>query len=156
MRKFLTAGVIGVALAYFLDPKSGKQRRNMALDKIGSKAGRAVNQAGNQAQNVSQQATGAVKQRGSSPPDNPNPDDKTLTDRVESQVFANTEFGREHLNINTVDGVVYVRGELHTQDQINQVVSEIKGVANVKGVENYLHLPGTPAPNKESALDASS
>jgi len=32
----------------------------------------------------------------------------------------------------------------------------VKNVPDVKGVQSYLHLPGTPAPNKKDSLQVGS
>lgn len=105
-----------------------------------------------------QPATGnqsTVSERVSAQRDNPNPDDLTLRDRVESQIFADTETSRENININVIDGIVEVRGEL-PQGEIDALLQHIKGIPDVKGVHSYLHTPGTPAPNKVSVLEVSS
>lgn len=154
MKRFFTAGLIGAAAAYFLDPTAGSQRRNAMGGRLTSLFRRGGQQIQSQVQSVGGQAQGFA-QATSAPPDNPNPDDLTLRDRVESEIFRNTETSRENINVNVVDGVVTVRGELPSQQEIDGLVQQIKSIRNVKGVTNFLHLPGTPAPNKESALEAS-
>jgi osmotically-inducible protein OsmY len=74
---------------------------------------------------------------------------------VESEIFRNPQTSREHINVNVVGGIVELRGEQAAQGDIDRLVQAVKGIPNVKGVHNYLHLPGTPAPNKESAIEAS-
>jgi len=96
-----------------------------------------------------------VKEKVGHKPNNLDPDDATLRDRVESEVFRDPETSREHINVNVVGGVVELRGEQRTQDDIDNLVKTVRSIANVKDVHNYLHLPGTPAPNKESALQNS-
>lgn len=155
MKSWLTAGILGAAIAYFLDPNSGAGRRNKTLDQLTSLFRQGTKKASKKAAFVTQQGTGMMRQFGSQQHDNDNPDDNTLRDRVESEIFADTETGRENININVVDGTVTVRGEQPTQTAIDALIARIKGVRGVKGVESYLHLPGTPAPNKESAIQAS-
>lgn len=154
MKKFLTAGIIGAALAYFLDPNTGTRRRNITRDKLMSLLGRTKQTASQQVTRASGTAFGIVQERVPQPRDNPNPDDTTLRDRVESEIFRDPQTSREHINVNVEDGIVVVRGEQPTQAAIDALVSRIQGIPDVKGVESYLHLPGTPAPNKESALRA--
>jgi hypothetical protein len=138
----LFGGAAGAALVYFFEPGKGSQRRPSVKVPLGPELGSKV--------------VGTVKERVPFiKPDNPNPDDTTLRDRVESEVFSDTETSRASININVVDGIVEIRGEQPTQEAIDQLVARVQGIANVKGVHSYLHLPGTPAPNKESAIRAS-
>lgn len=168
MRKFLIAGMVGGIIAYFLDPNKGGKRRGQALDSLSGATKRFGNQAGEDGtlrsdptgiQPTSWATTGGAGQdtgpsQGTSRRDNPDPDDLTLRDRVESEIFRDEETSREHININVIDGVVEVRGEL-PQGEIDALIGRLKGIADVKGVRSYLHTPGTPAPNKESAIEAS-
>lgn len=116
----------------------------------GSKAGSAVSQAGNSARQ-----TVGRKAGGSGQPDNPNPDDNTLRDRVESELFREPGVEKGRLNVMVVDGVVDLRGELDTQQQIDSLVAQARAIEHVRDVRSYLHLPNTDAPNKESAIEAS-
>jgi osmotically-inducible protein OsmY len=100
-------------------------------------------------------AQGVVSETIPTKRDNPNPDDPTLKDRVESELFRDPSLGRDKININVVDGIVQLRGELTSQTDIQSVVSRVKAIPDVQGVESYLHTPGTPAPNKEQAIEAS-
>ncbi len=70
--------------------------------------------------------------------------DQEVTSRVESALFSNGSTPKDQININTVDGVVYVRGTLSSKEQIDQVESRIKGIQGVDAVINLLRLP-TPA-----------
>jgi osmotically-inducible protein OsmY len=151
MKRFLIALVTGGMLAYFLDPNNGTRRRNIARDRLTSIAGRTSKQVSRQAAYRSGVAQGI----GPHQHDNINPDDRTLRDRVESEVLRDPKFDKAPVNFNVVNGVVEVRGELPTQGDIDALVSRIKSIRDVKGVHNYLHLPNTPAPNKEEAIQAS-
>ncbi len=77
-------------------------------------------------------------------------DDVTITRKVESQIFRGE--GRHelkaHIDVNAVDGVVYLRGVAGTPDLINALEAETAAIPEVKGVENLLHLPKTPAPTR--------
>lgn len=69
-------------------------------------------------------------------------DDETVTDRV------NTNLGRlleaDHLarlNINTqADGVVYLRGPVHSREESSQIEQCVKNIEGVKQVVNELHV----------------
>ena len=77
-------------------------------------------------------------------------DDITIARKVESEIFRGE--GRHelkaHIDVNAVDGVVYLRGVAKTPDLINTLEAETRAIPEVKGVENLLHLPHTPAPTR--------
>jgi osmotically-inducible protein OsmY len=74
-------------------------------------------------------------------------DDRTLVDRVRTEVFGRRRFGRLSVNIDAVDGVVSLRGQLDDQDAIRDLEAAVGNVVGVHGVENLLHTPDTVAPN---------
>jgi osmotically-inducible protein OsmY len=148
MKRFFIALLTGGALAYFLDPKQGKRRRNITRDRGMATFRRLSGSSAGTAKYVSGRVAGLRPHS----PDNPNPDDATLKDRVESEVLRDPKFDRAPINFNVEDGVVVIRGELQSQGDIDALVSRVRGIPHVKGVESYLHLPGTPAPNKEESL----
>ena len=77
-----------------------------------------------------------------------NPDDQTLVDRVESEIFRDRKEVKGKVNINAEEGVVVLRGELESQDLIEDLVNAVREVDGVRNVENLLHTPGTEAPSK--------
>lgn len=151
----LIGGAIGAALAYFLDPSRGASRRNKTVDQFGSKFGQASSSAASTAGYTAGQVQGVMRENVPHRRDNPNPDDLTLRDRIESEIFRDPKTSRQEMNIDVVDGVVELRGELPSQSAIDDLIARVKNIPDVKGVTSYLHLPGTPAPNKESAIQAS-
>jgi osmotically-inducible protein OsmY len=154
-RSFITAGLVGAALAYFLDPNRGSRRRNVTRDQMQSMFRQVGGKTKQTASYVGSAAGGKMGAVTPHTPDNPNPDDLTLRDRVETELFRDPSVPKGELNINVVDGIVELRGELKTQQEIDDLIKRARNVQHVKGVESYLHLPGTPAPNKESALRVS-
>ena len=44
------------------------------------------------------------------------------------------------------DGVAHLRGEVADNEWADRLASEARNVEGIKGVENLLHPPGTPAP----------
>lgn len=70
--------------------------------------------------------------------------DQAVTSRVESALFASGNVPKDQININTVDGVVYVRGTIGTKEQIDEIERRVKGIEGVDAVINLLRLP-TPA-----------
>jgi osmotically-inducible protein OsmY len=156
MRKFLFALFTGAALAYYLDSDRGAYRRNVSRDKLLSTFRRFGNRSEKLARFAGGQAYGVVQETVHlRPKDNPNPDDNTLRDRVESELFRDPGVPKGEININVVAGIVELRGELQSQGQIDTVVQRVQSIDGVRGVHNYLHLPGTPAPNKASVINVS-
>ena len=75
-------------------------------------------------------------------PDN----DRTLADKVRTEMFRRPDAPSEAVNVSVVDGVVYLRGEVDNLDQVQHLVDDALAVTGVMGVESMLHTPGTPAP----------
>ena len=79
-----------------------------------------------------------------------NPDDQTLVDRVESEILRDRQEVKGKVNINAEEGVVVLRGELDSQDLIEDLVNAVREVDGVRNVENLLHTPGNEAPTSKS------
>lgn len=67
--------------------------------------------------------------------------DQAVTGRVESALFSDGKTPKDQININTVDGVVYVRGTIGTKEQIDEIERRVKGIEGVDAVINLLRLP---------------
>lgn len=78
----------------------------------------------------------------------PDMDDHTLAQKVQSEVFRRSRALKASVNVNVVDGVVWLRGEVKRPEQIRALESKVRAIPEVKGVENLLHLPKTPAPTR--------
>jgi osmotically-inducible protein OsmY len=156
MFALLLGVILGAAVMYFLDPNGGARRRNLTRDRAISYGRTGVKNVGTAVEMAAGQAQGVVSETIPTRRDNPNPDDPTLKDRIESELFRDPTLGRDKMNITVIeDGIVQLRGELPTEADIQSVVSRVKSIRDVTGVESYLHTPGTPAPNKEQAIEAS-
>lgn len=161
---FVFAAAIGAAIVYFLNPSKGGRSSDVSsftssASQAGSQAFGAIKdkvpEVANAAVSAKEAAKTAAAQAGKAHQhDNNAPDDNTLRDRVESEIFATDETSRENINIDVFNGVVTVRGQLPQQSEIDALVKRIEAVRNVSGVNNLLHLPGTVAPNKEGAVEA--
>lgn len=84
-------------------------------------------------------------QRSNKPKDLP---DVTIARKVESTVFRGEDRPKDKVDVNVVDGEVYLRGEVKTPDLINTLEEEARQIPEVKQVHNLLHLPNTPAPTR--------
>jgi osmotically-inducible protein OsmY len=78
-------------------------------------------------------------------------DDVTLARKVESEVFRAADSPKGDVDVNVVEGVVYLRGQVRQPEQIKAIEARTRRVPEVVGVENLLHLPGTPAPTRADA-----
>jgi osmotically-inducible protein OsmY len=145
MPRFVFAGAVGAALAYFFDPDNGRKRRKEAI----KRAAKPFRQAGRKAQAVSAQAQGLkAKATHLSEQEKPQPDDVTLARKVESEIFRSPEVPKGQINVNVEDGVVFLRGELDQPDLIEDLGVQARKIQGVLGVENLLHAPGEEAPAK--------
>jgi osmotically-inducible protein OsmY len=52
--------------------------------------------------------------------------------------------------VNAENGVVYLRGQVEDESLIEALGKSAKKIQGVRGVENLLHPPGTPAPTAQS------
>ena len=152
-RSALAAGVLGAAAAYFFDPQMGRTRRARARDRLmamfrrtGRRVGRKGRWLAGKAYGLRMKATHPVEQA-------KDLDDTTLAHKVESEVLRGSDKGR--ISVNAENGIVVLRGEVDTADQMNAIAESVMAVPGVTGVENLLHLPGEPAPNKARAREAS-
>ena len=71
--------------------------------------------------------------------------DQAVNSRVETTLFRDNSVPQGQININTVDGVVYVRGTVGSKEQIDEIERRVKGVEGVEAVINLLRLPAPAA-----------
>jgi hypothetical protein len=148
----LLAGVAGAAAQFFLDPHSGKRRRHVTRDRLAGFARRGSHELAQKAryaegvaEGIAYKASTPVRQAGGEEKDF---DALTLAHTVETEIFRDREVPKGDVNVNVEDSVVYLRGQLERPEQIQELVEAAAKVEGVERVENFLHLPGTPAPTK--------
>jgi hypothetical protein len=145
--------VAGAAIEYFLDPERGRTRRVKAKDRLG-----AVTRRGSRRLDVAREhATNRLRgiQHGLTHPHGVAPDnDLTLVDKVRSEVLGGQKWHAHTINVDAADGVVTLRGQLDSAQDIHDLREEVARIPGVREVHSYLHLPGTPPPNKQEALRA--
>jgi hypothetical protein len=137
----------GVALAYFLDPAHGRRRRKLFLQRSGGLVRRAARKGRRATRYSVSRATGtarrAVHPRArQSPPG----DDVTLAHKVETEIFRPADAPKGTVNVNAVEGVVFLRGVARTAEEIAELERKVRAIPGVRRVENLLHLPGMPPP----------
>jgi len=113
----LVGGALGAAALYFFDAEKGEERRQSIIGAAGSLAGGGADD---------------MAER-----------DQLVTGRVETELFRDVSIPKGQISINTVDGVVYLRGTANSQEQIDTVERRIKGIEGVEAVINLLRLPAT-------------
>jgi len=113
----LVGGALGAAALYFFDAEKGEERRQSIIGAAGSLTGGGA--------------------------DDMAEHDQMVTGRVETELFRDASIPKGQISINTVDGVVYLRGTANSQEQIDTVERRIKGIEGVEAVINLLRLPAT-------------
>ena len=149
--KLAFMGVAGVAAQYFLDPEQGARRRNEARDRALALVRRGGEEATRKAEYAAGQAKGAAYQaKEAVTGDKPKPEvtDQDLAHKVESIIFRDREAPKGQVNVEAVGSTVTLRGQLDSQEIIDELERETREIPEVEDVENLLHLPGTPAPTR--------
>ena len=151
-RFLLLGGAVG-ALVYFFDPRSGRGRRSQARDQLMARVRRTTEQAQKKVSYVEGKVEGKVEGVTRTGADEPPADDKALADKIKSEILGGEEYQGHQVLVDAANGVVALRGELSSPEQINDLEAAVRKVPGVREVENYVHLPGTPAPNKQDSLE---
>lgn len=113
----LFGGALGAGVLYFLDAEKGEERRQSLLQAASSMTGGGMDDTAER--------------------------DQQLTGKVEADLFRDASIPKGQINVNTVDGVVYLRGTASNQQQISTIEQRIKQIEGVEAVINLLRLPST-------------
>jgi osmotically-inducible protein OsmY len=144
----LFGAALGAAAAHFLDPQSGRRRRHEMRDQAVSKMHSGVGQATTTANYMAGKAKGAVATATPSPKRVEDVDDVTLARKVETEIFRAPDAPKGDVSIDVQRGIVNLRGEVADDQWIARLADDASHVDGVKGVNNLLHRPGTPAPER--------
>lgn len=151
----ITGAIAGAVTVYFFDPERGRARRAQFIDWSGARLRRGQ-RAVEQLLSRTGDSAASLPARMIRLQSGPRPaDDLTLRDRVESEVFRNPDVPKGQINLDVESGVVTVRGQVDNALQIAKIEKDVLKVPGVRGVENLLHVGGTPAPNKAEARENS-
>jgi hypothetical protein len=153
IRTFVAGSITGATAAYLLDPDRGRGRRAVLRDRSVAMVRRGGRRADRLGRATRAEIGGKVEALRHRRPEDLHPDDLTLRDRVESEVFAGDRFPKGQINLSVVDSVVELRGELSTAKDIQAFEDAVRAVPGVADVNSMLHLPNTPAPNKREARE---
>lgn len=146
--------VVGALLEYFLDPRAGRRRRRTTRDRALSRLRHGERRAVVRARRAESHAVGVARRtvnarrRAAE-----QPDDVTLAQKVESQLYRRTGIPKGRVSVNAEDGVVFLRGVLERQDDIDRLAEETGRIDGVHAVENLVHMAGTPAPASRTKLE---
>ena len=147
----ISGAIAGALTVYFFDPERGRARRARFIDWSGARLRRGQ-RALDQVVKRTGDSASTLPQRMVRLQTGPRPvDDLTLKDRVESEIFRSPDLPKGQINFDVESAVVTVRGQVDNALQIAKIEKAVLKVPGVRGVENLLHVDGTPAPNKAEA-----
>jgi osmotically-inducible protein OsmY len=141
----LAVGAGVAVLAYLFDRDRGKTRRTQITGRLGGVLRTGTKRAGRTGRRVASDVSG-FKDRAIRSEDSPPPNDPALVDKVESEVMG--RYPGLSININAEHGVLSLRGEVSSEELRDEIEQEVRKVTGVIDVNNFLHLPGQPAPTK--------
>jgi osmotically-inducible protein OsmY len=154
---FLLGAAAGAAAAWFLDPGDGARRRSVAQDKAMKYARKGASQAEAQAKYAGGAVKGAAVQAapvGGREDAGERLNDPALAAKVQSEIFRDADAPKGDVSVNVEDGVVNLRGQVDSPDEIRRLEQAAREVDGVRDVENLLHAPDEPAPPREEAGQA--
>lgn len=143
------AAAAGAALLYVRDPERWRSRWTRLRDRTTETVQPLSHRTAAGMHRVKQQVTRLR------PTEADKPSDADLAQRVEMALFGDPAIPKGAINVNAEKGKVVLRGQLAQQEMIEALARKAQQVEGVREIENLLHLPGTPAPNKAEALQAS-
>ena len=150
LTRTVTVAAAGAAAALLFDPSRGRRRRARLAARAGAAGRRARRRASARARYAEGRLVG-VRARAAGAGRFTPADDRAIAERIH-EVFARCDFATSDVNVDVVDGCATLRGQLGTPEEIRRLRERVADVPGVTRVESFLHLPGTPAPNKQDAL----
>src|SRR5918996_109605 len=99
MRFFALAAAAGAAIAFFFDPQSGRRRRAEARDRSAASVRGAFRRLGRVQRHAEAEAFGAAqKLQHLREEPKPTPDDATLAQKVQSEIFRDPDVPKGQIN----------------------------------------------------------
>ena len=152
--RLLASAAAGAAAAYFLDPDRGRARRAKARDQIAAALRRGGRRVRRFSRKVGADAHGVTQRMRHQATEPKEYSDQTLAEKVKTELYGDPQVDRSKVLVNVENGVVFLRGEAQTADQMEDLERLVRAVPGVEGVENLLHLPNEPAQTKLPARQA--
>jgi len=144
---FALGSATGAVLAFLFDPQRGKARRKKAIDRVGGTVRRVTRRTTRFGRHMASDARGLARRMAARGERRMPETDAALVSKVESEVFGDPDFPKGSVSINAEDGIVVLRGQVEQPEQVRRLEKAVRRIDGVLGVENLLHLPGTPAPS---------
>jgi hypothetical protein len=135
----LVACGVGALAEYFFDRQHGARRRHMVRDRARAALRRRSRDAVRRAkyvEGVAYKAAHAVPGVGGHKEP---PDDVTLAQKVESIAFRKAGVPKGQVSVNADNAVIYLRGHLETDKQIEALVRATQAIEGVNDVQSTLH-----------------
>jgi BON domain len=145
----VASGVGALAEYFFLDRQNGARRRHLARDRTRAVLRRRSRDAARRAKYLEGVAEGVAYKAAHAVPGvgghKEPPDDVTLAQKVESIAFRRAGVPKGQVSVNADNAVIYLRGRLESDGQIEELVRATHAIAGVNGVKNLLHTRTTIA-----------
>ena len=139
----VASGVGALAEYFFLDRQNGARRRHIARDRTRAALRRRSRDAVRRAKYVEGVTEGVAYKAAHAVPGigghKDPPDDVTLAQKVESIAFRKAGVPKGQVNVNADNAVIYLRGQLESDAQIEELVRATRAIEGVDGVKNLLH-----------------
>ncbi len=149
VRSLLLVGSGWVA-GYFVDPDRGHARRVRTGDQLRAVVRRQSHKAEQTLHYAQDKVKGTVARTEGAGQVTP-VDDRAVVDAIK-QALATLDFPTTDVVVDVFEGVATLRGQLDDASQMRQVEVDTLKAPGVGEVLSYLHLPGSPAPNKAASL----
>ena len=143
----VASGVGALAEYFFLDRQNGARRRHIARDRTRAAVRRRSRDAVRRAKYLEGVTEGVAYKAAHAVPGigghKDLPDDVTLAQKVESIAFRRAGVPKGRVNVNADKAVIYLRGQLDSDAQIEELVRATRAIEGVNGVKNLLHTRTT-------------
>lgn len=153
----LAAGAAGAAVMYWLDPDRGRSRRTRfrshsqavvrgAVRRAGGETSRHAHRLEGRLKGVAMRASGHGRYHPAS--------DVDLREHLR-QVIHSLPVPTSDVNVDVCAGRASLRGQVACLEHQRLICAAVARCPGVEAVDDFLHLPGMPAPNKLAALTVS-
>lgn len=126
VRGFVIGLLAGLVVAFLTAPERGERLRQRIRERL-ARAGRSQPRPSPEPMILSRASGGLMP-------------DEQITLRVRRELESRGLWGG-HLDVNTVEGTVYVRGRVESSEQADALVSAIRSVPGVQGVVDETKRP---------------
>jgi BON domain len=134
---------LGAVAAFLFDPQRGRSRRAQLVDQGSALVRRIVRRGERAGRMIGSQAGGMMQALGHAGDRVEVPNDQTLAEKVETELFRNPKVPKGNININAEEGVIVLRGEVPDESMRRKLERDAAKIEGVEDVRNLLHVgPG--------------